>query len=95
MPGDTAVFGTILTKWNWVRRRRDTIVNSILRVGDAQADYVPFVVPLKYRIKDEVPDTAFISIGIQSPSVKSAKIGSALIIDDIEFSGRTKIEEKK
>lgn len=88
LPGDTAVFGAILTKWNWVKKSRDTIVNSVLRVGDIQTNYVPFVVPLKYRIKNEVPDTAFISIGIQSQSVKQAKVGTSLIIDDLIFSGR-------
>jgi hypothetical protein len=88
LPGDTAVFGAILTKWNWVKKTRDTIVNSVLRTGDAQNDYVPFTVPLKYRIKNEVPDTAFISIGIQS--VTHPKIGTALIIDDLAFSGRAK-----
>jgi len=88
LPGDTAVFGAILTRWNWGKRSRDTIVNSVLRTGDVQADYVPFTVPLKYRIKNEVPDTAFISIGIQSQSVKQAKIGTTLIIDDLIFSGR-------
>jgi len=95
LPGDTAVFGAILTKWNWVKRSRDTLVNSILRTGDMQTDYVPFNVPLKYRIKNEVPDTAFISIGIQSQSVNSAKIGTILIVDDLEFSGRVKKEEQK
>jgi len=88
LPGDTAVFGAILTSWNWVKQRRDTIVNSVLRVGDMQTDYVPFIVPLKYRIKNEIPDTAFISIGIQSQSVKQAKVGTSLILDDLEFSGR-------
>jgi len=88
LPGDTAVFGAVLTKWNWAKQTRDTIVNSVLRVGDIQTDYVPFVVPLKYRIKNEVPDTAFISIGIQSQSSKQAKIGTSLILDDLEFSGR-------
>jgi hypothetical protein len=94
LPGDTAVFGAILTKWNWVKKNRDTIVNSVLRIGDIQTDYVPFIVPLKYRIKNEVPDTAFISIGIQSQSVKDAKVGTTLIIDDLTFSGRAKEEDK-
>jgi hypothetical protein len=88
LPGDTAVFGAVMTKWNWAKQTRDTIVNSVLRVGDIQTDYVPFVVPLKYRVKNEVPDTAFISIGIQSQSIKNVKIGTALIIDDLTFSGR-------
>ena len=88
VPGDTAVFGAILTKWNWAKKSRDTIVNSVLRTGDIQANYVPFVVPLKYRIKNEVPDTAFISIGIQAQSAKQAKIGTSLIVDDLDFSGR-------
>jgi hypothetical protein len=85
-PGDTAVFGAILTKWNWAKKGRDTIVNSVLRTGDMQNNYVPFIVPLKYRIKNEVPDTAFISIGIQSAI--HPKIGTSLIIDDLNFSGR-------
>lgn len=88
MPGDTAVFGAILTKWNWVKKSRDTIVNSVLRTGDAQNDYVPFTVPLKYRVKNEVPDTALLSIGIQS--VKQPRIGTTLIIDDLAFSGWAK-----
>jgi len=88
LPGDTAVFGAIFTKWNWAKKSRDTIVNSVLRTGDVQNDYVPFTVPLKYRIKNEVPDTALISIGIQS--VKQPRIGTALIIDDMAFSGRAK-----
>ncbi len=92
-PGDTAVFGVILTKWNWAVRRRDTIVNSILRVGDAHPDYVPFVVPLKYRIKAEVPDTAFLSVGLQSELKKSAMLSTTLIIDDLKFSGR--VDEKQ
>lgn len=86
LPGDTAVFGAILTRWNWAKQSRDTIVNSVLRTGDMQSNYVPFVVPLKYHIKNEVPDTAFISIGIQS--AKQPKIGTTLIIDDLSFSGR-------
>jgi len=90
LPGDTAVFGAVLTKWNWAKQCRDTLVNSVLRVGDIQTDYVPFIVPLKYRIKSELPDTAFISIGIQSQSVKQAKIGTSLILDDLELSGRVK-----
>jgi hypothetical protein len=95
LTGDTAVFGAILTKWNWVTRKRDTVVNSILRIGDLHTDYVPFVVPLKYRIKNEVPDTAFVSVGIQSQSVKGAKIGTQLIIDDLSFSGRIGENEEK
>lgn len=87
-PGDTAVFGAILTRWNWAIRKRDTIVNSILRIGDTHSDYVPFVVPLKYRRKNEIPDTAFISIGIQSEYKNAEKIGTSLIIDDLKFSGR-------
>jgi hypothetical protein len=86
--GDTAVFGVILTRWDWVTRTRDTIVNSILRIGDVHNDYVPFVVPMKYRKKDEVPDTAFITIGIQSENLKMAHVGTVLIIDDLQFSGR-------
>lgn len=93
LQGDTAVFGAIFTKWNWAKKKRDTIVNSILRIGDFHTDYVPFVVPLKYRIKVEVPDTAFITIGIQAENGKAAKIGTTLIIDDLQFSGRD--EEKK
>jgi hypothetical protein len=92
-PGDTAVFGAILTKWNWVTRKRDTIVNSILRIGDFHQDYVPFVVPLKYRIKQEVPDTAFLSVGIQSQLKRGAMMSTFLIIDDLAFSGRA--EEKQ
>jgi hypothetical protein len=88
LPGDTAVFGAVLTRWNWATRKRDTIVNSILRIGDLHADYVPFVVPLKYRIKKEVPDTAFISVGIQSGGSRATKIGTVLIVDDLDFSGR-------
>lgn len=95
LPGDTAVFGVILTKWNWVKKSRDTIVNSILRTGDVQTDYVPFIVPLKYRFESEVPDTAFISIGIQSQLGKQAKIGTSLIIDDLSFTGRAIEEYKK
>lgn len=95
LPGDTAVFGAILTKWNWAKQSRDTIVNSVLRVGDIQTDYVPFVVPLKYRNKNEIPDTAFISIGIQSQSVKQAKVGTSLILDDLEFSGRAGQEDQQ
>lgn len=87
-PGDTAVFGAILTRWNWATRKRDTIVNSILRIGDLHTDYVPFVVPLKYRRQDEVPDTAFVSVGIQAEPKNSAKIGTTLIIDDLKFSGQ-------
>lgn len=94
-PGDTAVFGAILTHWNWVTKKRDTIVNSILRIGDTHNDFVPFVVPLKYRQKVEVPDTAFISIGIQSEYGKPAKIGTVLIIDDLQFSGRAEAEKKE
>lgn len=86
MPGDTAVFGAILTHWNWVKKSRDTIVNSVLHTGDVQSNYVPFIVPLKYRIENEVPDTAFISIGIQS--AKNPDIGTTLIIDDLNFTGR-------
>lgn len=88
LPGDTAVFGAILTKWNWAKQSRDTIVNSVLRTGDVQNNYVPFTVLLKYRIPNEVPDTAFISIGIQS--VKHPRIGTSLIIDDLSFSGKAR-----
>lgn len=94
-PGDTAVFGAILTRWNWATRRRDTIVNSILRIGDIHTDYIPFVVPLKYRRKNEVPDTAFISVGIQSEYKNAERIGTSLIIDDLKFSGRADDTEKK
>jgi len=94
-PGDTAVFGAILTRWNWATHKRDTIVNSILRIGDTHTDYVPFVVPLKYRREKEVPDTAFISAGIQSEESTGAKIGTTLIIDDLEFSGKADKEKGK
>jgi len=93
--GDTAVFGAILTRWNWATRKRDTIVNSILRIGDLHTDYVPFVVPLKYRRLDEVPDTAFVSVGIQSLPKNAAKIGTSLIVDDLMFSGRADDKDKK
>jgi hypothetical protein len=93
--GDTAVFGAILTRWNWVTRKRDTIVNSILRIGDYHPDYVPFVVPLKYRIKKEVPDTAFLSVGIQSQLKRGAMISTFLIIDDLAFSGREEDERQR
>ncbi|HTA26225.1 MAG TPA: hypothetical protein VK809_00435 [Bacteroidia bacterium] len=94
-PGDTAVFGAVLTRWNWATKKRDTIVNSILRIGDLHTDYVPFVVPLKYRRQNEVPDTAFISIGIQVESKNVAKIGTTLILDDLKFSGKKDDDKKK
>jgi hypothetical protein len=40
-----------------------------------------------------VPDTAFISIGIQS--AMHPKIGTYLIIDDLDFAGRVVEEGKK
>jgi len=97
IPGDSAAFCAVLTKWNWAKKTRDTIVNSTLLIGDSHPDYVPFTVPLKYRVRDEVPDTAFIFITIatQSQSAKSGKAGTTLIIDDLTFSGRAGVEKKK
>jgi hypothetical protein len=56
---------------------------------------VPFVLPLSYRQKTEVPDTAFISVGIQSGEGKLPKVGTVLIIDDLQFSGRAEVEKKE
>lgn len=85
--GDSAMFGVTLTRWNKIRRRRDTLVNTTLHIGQNAASYLPFVIPLKYHLNNATPDSAFIVIGIQGPGNKPAHRGSMLIIDDLGFEG--------
>jgi hypothetical protein len=56
--GDSAFFGITLTKWNKQTKKRDVLINTIFLVGQNSPQYIPFVVPLKYHIPNENPDTA-------------------------------------
>ncbi|MGP8215452.1 MAG: hypothetical protein ACLQQ4_07810 [Bacteroidia bacterium] len=86
--GDSAIFGVTLTRWNKEKNQRDTLVNSVFIAGHDAPQYAPFVIPFKYRINNELPDTALIVIGIQAGQGKSAHVGTTFYIDDVEFGGR-------
>lgn len=83
--GDSAIFGVTMTKWNKTKNKRDTLVNSIFILGHDVQQYAPFVIPLKYRIPAEQPDTALIVIGIQAGNGKDAHVGTTLYVDDVEL----------
>jgi hypothetical protein len=87
---DSGVIGVMLTRWNFKRNTRDTLINATLKVGENTPDYLPFVIPMKYRISDEKPDTALIALGIEGPKGKPAHVGTTFIIDDLNFSIKTK-----
>jgi len=83
--GDSAIFGVTLTKWNKIKSKRDTLVNTVFIAGHPAPEYAPFVVPFKYRVANEMPDTALIVIGIQSAHGQDAHLGTTLYIDDVGF----------
>jgi len=91
--GDSAIFGVNLTMWNKNSHKRDTIVNATMKIGKDADRYTPFDMPLLYKLSTEVPDTAFITIGIKGPGKSAAHPGSMLLIDDLLFAGGTPIKK--
>jgi hypothetical protein len=91
---DSAVMGVTFTKWNSQNHKRDTLVNTTLHIGQNASSYLQFVIPLKYHIDTEIPDSAFIAIGIQGPYGHPAHRGTMLIIDDLGFSGNIPMKKE-
>jgi len=90
---DSAFFGITLTKWNKEKHRRDILVNTIFLIGQNSRDYLPFVIPFRYQVQQENPDTALVVIGIQGPHGKPAHEGTTLFIDDIGFAAKMPIKK--
>jgi hypothetical protein len=91
--GDTAIFGLDLTKWNTKSHKRDTLINTTMKIGKDADRYTVFDMPLVYKINTEAPDTAFITIGIKGPGKSVAHPGTMLIIDDFQFWGTSAIKK--
>lgn len=84
---DSALIGVILTKWNNVSHKRDTLVMTRYEIGANAASYTMFNFPLIYLINSEYPDTAFVDAGITGPHGKKSHVGTTFYLDDLAFNG--------
>jgi hypothetical protein len=85
--GDSATCIVLMTKWNSVTHKRDTINYTKSGNGITAAAYTFFNVPLHYINNAEYPDTALMGIGIQGKNGKTAHIGSIMYVDALAFNG--------
>ncbi len=83
--GDLASFEVLLSKWNTVSNKRDTIaygqyLGDVFNVG---TDFKAFEIPLNYTLTAS-PDSQLIIIS-SSKNRADAKAGSALWVDNLNF----------
>ena len=83
--GDVGQIGLMLTKWNTLTNKRDTLFHTGEVTTTAPASYLQFLIPITYAY-NEVPDTASLQFGIVGiPNI--THLGTQYFIDDISFTG--------
>jgi hypothetical protein len=86
---DTALVWVMLKKWNGVST--DTIASGVLEIAPT-AIFGLFEIPLIYQSDSEFPDSAEIAF-FSSRDILTARVGSALFVDDVLFTGWVGIGE--
>lgn len=79
---DSAIIYTILTKWNAVSGKRDTIADGIFINTATQSAYAQFSIDFSYRTQSIAPDTMNI---VMLSSGVLATPGSKLLVDNLSF----------
>lgn len=86
---DTAQVWVLLKKWNGVST--DTIASGILEIPPTPI-FGLFEIPLIYQSDSDYPDSADIAF-FSSRDILTARVGSALFVDDVLFTGWVGIDE--
>jgi hypothetical protein len=84
---DTAGVLVILTKWNNVANKRDTLMYAYQGITDSVGVYTQLDIVLGQLDTTQTPDSAIIFIS--AATIYATKEGSQFIIDDLEFFGGT------
>jgi hypothetical protein len=82
---DLASMEVLLSKWNPVSRKRDTIAYGIAKKASANT-YTPFEVLLIYKNMDSAPDSQLVILS-SSVNRTNPPNGSVLLLDNLSFSG--------
>jgi hypothetical protein len=86
---DTALVWVLLRKWNGVAT--DTIAFGVLEIA-ATPIFGLFEIPLIYQSDSQYPDSADIAFFSSRDSL-TARVGSALFVDDVLFTGWVGMDE--
>ncbi|HYV93363.1 MAG TPA: T9SS type A sorting domain-containing protein [Chitinophagales bacterium] len=89
-PGDSCLLYAMLTKWNTVNSKRDTVAVAVFSAQPV-ANYTFFSIPFHYY-SAQVPDSGQIILS-STIYLLAAIDGSVLIIDDLAFTGIVGIDE--
>ena len=81
--GDTAYALALFTKWNTTTNKRDTLGGAGSNLFDA-ATYTQNVMPVFWMVPTTVPDSVLVLF--ISSIAGTAPVGSALYIDDVNFT---------
>ncbi|MCF8252951.1 MAG: T9SS type A sorting domain-containing protein [Bacteroidia bacterium] len=84
---DTAGVLVILTRWNSVANKRDTLMYAYQGITDSVGVYTQQDIVLGQLDTTQTPDSAIIFIS--AATIYATKEGSQFIIDDLEFVGGT------
>jgi hypothetical protein len=89
--GDSAYCAVVLTHWNGTNR--DTLAYGVDGMTGTTTSYAQRTIALVYdpTFQNDFPDT--ISIGFSSSSIMSPQAGSALYVDDLQFTGYVGVNE--
>jgi hypothetical protein len=77
----------------YMRKGDDYIGVGSLIISTVTSGYSQFNLPIEY-ISDDVPDSAFIWIGISDSSDGEVSVGTFALIDDLAFSGSVDVDDK-
>lgn len=88
---DSCLLFSVLTKWDTVNGERDTVAIVKFVAGNTP-NYTLFSAPFVVMDSTELADTALIICSTTS-KFDSARVGSTLWIDDIDFSGTLSVPE--
>ncbi|HEV7230049.1 MAG TPA: T9SS type A sorting domain-containing protein [Bacteroidia bacterium] len=88
--GDTTGVFVMLSKWNSVSGKRDTLGKGIDTVVSLTSTYVLRTVPIKYTLAG-IPDS--IQYIIASSGKKSPPVGTVITVDDVNLDFATGISE--
>ena len=80
---DTAIILILLSKWDAIMQKRDTVAFGVKMIFSGISNYTPFTAPIIHVASGD-PDTAMILI---SSSGRSPTVGSSLFVDDLKFTG--------
>ncbi len=88
--GDSAIVYVVLTKWNAMNNRTDTVAEGGFLRNSSQPSYTQFAIDLDYQITNVTPDTLNV---ILLSSGFSATPGSKFLVDNLSFEYPSTIED--